>query len=147
MSTPEDLDTDLAAAIIAQTQQTQRMRSDHLVSSGERIPDGAFRFRQIVDVLNRPSQSSSRSGYVCVAQVTWMVKMEVSGLDVDESVYRPGAWLDQQTLTDGNNDGFWNSLPSVKTIVAGTLPEVIEGLDRTGRVLKFQVTANIELVP
>lgn len=145
MSTVAELDTEIEAAVIAQTQQTQRMISDYNPESGEQIPAGAFRFRQRVDVIDRESVNANVQGNACIVEIDWMVHMEPNGLDIMERDYTAGAWLDQLTLVDGDNDGFWKSMAAVHDVSRDEPPTITTTLDTVGQVLKFTVTAQLVL--
>lgn len=145
MSTVEELDAEIAAKIISDTQQTQRMIDDYFPGSGEQIPLGEFRFRLKVDVLDRESIQSNIKGNICNVEIEWKLMMELTGVDIQPRVYTAAATVDQQTLVNADNDGFWKTLDSVHDIAPGVLPLVTSGLERVGQVLKFTVTAQVVL--
>lgn len=144
MSTIADLDTDVAAAIIAQTACTQRMQSDYLADLGEVIPEGEYRFRLRVNAFQRPPLNVNASIYTCTVEVDWLCMVPFAAAD---GVYRDNAWADQLTLTDGTDVGFWTPLASVLDIDTDTAPTVTDTIERVGQLLRYTVTAQVRLQP
>lgn len=142
MATAEDLDAEVAAAILAQTTLTQRMISDYDDQTGEQIPHGEERFRLRVDYIERTVLNSNDFEWSCAVDVDGFAAMD-SPVEERDS-YVASLRASQRILTDPQ---FWRALPSVFEVNGTTTPQVVTAIERTGRVLSYTMSVQIILSP
>jgi len=143
MATIVALETEVAAAVEGLPSSPTRLVSDYDDDFGQILTRGSYFYRLRLDNIEKISIGSNRTEDVIQIIVDVLVRL----LGVPPAPAVGGQetaiiWPDQQTFT---TKSFWEDMAAVKEIVPDTSPQVVEEIQRTGDVLRYQVAVDVLL--